>query len=310
MNILEPIHLECLPEDAIRSLAKLGGECPKEISNFVWEYSGGHPHLAQYILNSLWKKSPGFLDINSDFLYKIINLYYKNYTQNLKSWANYLEHDGIKVYDVLQKQNNWMGEGEISRKAKLPMNLTNQALVYLCFQGLVFMNPNTNKYRAQGELFRNWFILNRKELLLEQDLKKKSSGTKQKHTYEIGSINIIGQKTEVGTINGPVSQQIGLTPSEVKKLFKSIHGKIEKRPKTSDSEKKAITLAVEEIEQSLAQKTPKVKFLQTRFQNLQKMAPDILEVVLATVTSPASGFAIVAKKIAEKVKKNTEAKNK
>jgi len=39
-----------------------------------------------------------------------------------------------------------------------------------------------------------------------------------------------------------------------------------------------------------------------RFRNLARMAPDILEVTLATITNPILGYGVIAKKIAAKAK--------
>jgi hypothetical protein len=43
------------------------------------------------------------------------------------------------------------------------------------------------------------------------------------------------------------------------------------------------------------------RFLTRHLRNIQRMAPDILEVVLATLTNPAAGFALTVQKIARKV---------
>jgi hypothetical protein len=56
----------------------------------------------------------------------------------------------------------------------------------------------------------------------------------------------------------------------------------------------------------LVSNKPDTNYLETRLKNLQKMAPDIVDVILATVTNPASGFTTVAQKIAEKIKMDDE----
>lgn len=43
-------------------------------------------------------------------------------------------------------------------------------------------------------------------------------------------------------------------------------------------------------------------FLARRLRNIQRIAPDILEVVTTTLTNPIAGFSLVAKKVAEKAK--------
>ncbi|HSQ40348.1 MAG TPA: hypothetical protein VLM78_09325 [Anaerolineales bacterium] len=43
-------------------------------------------------------------------------------------------------------------------------------------------------------------------------------------------------------------------------------------------------------------------FLAQKLRNIRRIAPDILEVVIATIASPAAGFGTIAKKVAEKMK--------
>lgn len=45
--------------------------------------------------------------------------------------------------------------------------------------------------------------------------------------------------------------------------------------------------------------------LKKRFENIRRMAPDILDVIIASISGPASGFGMVAKKIAEKIKEGS-----
>ena len=42
-------------------------------------------------------------------------------------------------------------------------------------------------------------------------------------------------------------------------------------------------------------------FIARRLRNIQRIAPDILDVVMATIANPAAGFGMVAKKVAEKM---------
>jgi len=43
-------------------------------------------------------------------------------------------------------------------------------------------------------------------------------------------------------------------------------------------------------------------FLARRLRSIRRMAPEILEVILATLSSPAAGFSMVVRKVAEKMK--------
>jgi hypothetical protein len=46
-------------------------------------------------------------------------------------------------------------------------------------------------------------------------------------------------------------------------------------------------------------------FLAQRLRNIKRIAPDILDVVIATIGNPVAGFGVIAKKVAEKMKAET-----
>lgn len=45
-------------------------------------------------------------------------------------------------------------------------------------------------------------------------------------------------------------------------------------------------------------------FLARRLRNIKRIAPDILDVVVATIANPLAGFSLIAKKVAEKSKES------
>ncbi len=47
-------------------------------------------------------------------------------------------------------------------------------------------------------------------------------------------------------------------------------------------------------------------FLAQRLRNIKRIAPDILDVVLATIASPRAGFGMIARKVAEKMKEEAQ----
>lgn len=47
-------------------------------------------------------------------------------------------------------------------------------------------------------------------------------------------------------------------------------------------------------------------FLAQRLRNIKRIAPDILDVVIAAIANPAAGFGTIAKKVAEKMKIETK----
>jgi hypothetical protein len=68
---------------------------------------------------------------------------------------------------------------------------------------------------------------------------------------------------------------------------------------------------VKEIQSTVteaAQKNEKIdeSFLSRRFRNIARMAPDLLDVVVATLGNPLAGLGVAVKKIAEKAKEETK----
>jgi hypothetical protein len=99
----------------------------------------------------------------------------------------------------------------------------------------------------------------------------------------------------------------GLSVKEIKQLFEQLYTNIESRAKTPLSDKADLKAEVEEIQATVteaAQKNEKVKdnFLSRRFRNIARIAPDVLDVVVATLASPLAGLGVAVKKIAEKAK--------
>jgi hypothetical protein len=102
----------------------------------------------------------------------------------------------------------------------------------------------------------------------------------------------------------------GLSAAEIKKLFAPLYRAIETRANTSSSSKEDLTTDVEEIQTVIteaAQKNEKVDegFLARRFRNLARMAPDMLDVLVATLGNPLAGLGVAVKKLADKAKSET-----
>lgn len=108
----------------------------------------------------------------------------------------------------------------------------------------------------------------------------------------------------VVNVQGNVYGSIGNsnTVNFVQQKFEPIYEAI-KRSSHSESEKQDIAAEVDEIKDEITKgDVLNESFLSRRLRNLKKIAPDIAEVALATLTNPAAGFAVVVQKIAKKIK--------
>jgi hypothetical protein len=120
-----------------------------------------------------------------------------------------------------------------------------------------------------------------------------------------GNVNIAGGDiTTHQTITG-------LSVVEIKQLFDGLYTVIESNKKASPTKKEDLKAEVKEIQSTVAeaiQKSEKVdeSFLSRRFRNIARMAPDVLDVVVATLANPLAGLGVAVKKIAGKAKEGTK----
>lgn len=117
----------------------------------------------------------------------------------------------------------------------------------------------------------------------------------------------IGQNASVNAniiAGGNVSQQ----DDQTDKLFELILTKINARPIDPKVDKEEIVDAVEEIRAETEKgDSPDETVLKRRLRAIQRMAPDILEVIIETFKSPTAGIAAVIRKIALRVKEEAQA---
>lgn len=125
--------------------------------------------------------------------------------------------------------------------------------------------------------------------------------------------NIIDVSGEVNVAGGNITthQTTGLSAAEIKQLFDQLYTAIETRAETSTADKEDLKAEVKEIQSTVieaAQKNEKVdeEFLAQRFRNIARMAPDVLDVLVATLGNPLAGLGVAVKKIAEKAKEETK----
>ena len=121
----------------------------------------------------------------------------------------------------------------------------------------------------------------------------------------------IGNITDVSGHITTLHTTSGLSASEIKQLFDQLYTAIEIRPGIPLKDKAELKDEVEEIRSTVTEavkKNEKVDegFLLRRFRNIARMAPDVLDVVVATLGSPLAGLGVAAKKIAEKAKEETK----
>jgi len=124
------------------------------------------------------------------------------------------------------------------------------------------------------------------------------------------SINITGENV-VGSINAGGHAQVNVTQSSVhqtndvdfEKLFALIDKKINERPDDPNVDKKEIQEQVKQIKAEAAQgEQANQSKLERWIRNLAGMAPDIVDVMAASLGGPVAGLTAVVQKIAARAK--------
>ena len=140
--------------------------------------------------------------------------------------------------------------------------------------------------------------------------KKRESG--KQTSVRVGNISDISGNVNIAGENITTHHTVtGLSASDIKQLFDGLYAEIDRRANTSTPVKEDIKAEVKEIQSTVAeaaQKNEKIDegFLSRRFRNIARMAPDVLDVVVATLGNPLAGLGVAAKKIAEKAKEETK----
>jgi hypothetical protein len=145
------------------------------------------------------------------------------------------------------------------------------------------------------------------------NLPKKKRTSDQQTSIRVGNISEVSGNVNVAGGNITTHHTTtGLSAVEIKQLFDQLYSNIDARADTSPADKEDIKAEVKDIQAVVtqaAQKNEKVdeSFLSRRFRNIARMAPDILDVVVATLGNPLAGLGVAVKKIAEKAKQETSA---
>jgi hypothetical protein len=142
--------------------------------------------------------------------------------------------------------------------------------------------------------------------------KQPKSSSRRQTSVRVGNIsNISGNVNLAGENITTHHNVMGPNPSEIKQLFEGLYAEIDRQVNTSAVDKEDLKTDVKEIQTAVteaAQKNEKVNegFLLRRFRNIARMAPDMLDVIVATLGNPLAGLGVAAKKIAEKAKEETK----
>ena len=142
-------------------------------------------------------------------------------------------------------------------------------------------------------------------------------GKKEKHRKVTGSSNIGGDQNIISKVSGGISiqgrgarvsidQRNGFDADEISALFEKLYQRVESRVPDPNVDKAEIIETIQKIEEEASKGEEVNESKLTRWMdNLNKMAPDIVDVALASLGGPVAGATAVLKKIADRARHPT-----
>ncbi len=130
----------------------------------------------------------------------------------------------------------------------------------------------------------------------------------QKDKSQPESINTGGGTYIRGNVNTGGGDFVGRdkivnAQTTLTQTFAPIYTQIEVHPTLPAEDKTDLKAEVKELETELQKgEQADATFLERRLRNIKRMAPDILDVIVATLANPLAGFSTIAAKVAGKMK--------
>ena len=119
-----------------------------------------------------------------------------------------------------------------------------------------------------------------------------------------GGINITGN---VNIKNSKIAGRDNIEKDihNINVVFSPVYRALKDNKTIAPSSKKTLEKNVKQIEQELKKgNKAEASFIQKRLENIRKMAPDIAEVLIASLQNPAAGISLAVKKVVTKFKTN------
>jgi len=123
-------------------------------------------------------------------------------------------------------------------------------------------------------------------------------GRDKRTTTITGDGNVVGDHS-----SSRVIKQQGADAAAIARAFADFYTAVQQQPDLPPRDKADVQAELEEVETELQKgEEANAGFIRRRLRHVQRMAPDIYDVVLATFANPIAGLGLIAKKIAEKMK--------
>lgn len=115
--------------------------------------------------------------------------------------------------------------------------------------------------------------------------------------------NVTGSNIVAGN-NNVINQNV----ANISAIFAPLYRTVDEHPTLPVAVKEDVKAEIKDVEKEIHNGDQLDESSVTRhLRNVQRMAPDILDVVVATLANPAAGLGMVAKKIADKMASESKA---
>lgn len=173
-RVAEFIRLKVLDEPEAMSLINqpTKNQLAKKVAVKIYEETGGHPYLIQYLMNELWS---GFSDKFNQSTNENIDDIIQNYLEHtniFEHWTDSFNDDSQRIYNFIAGRNKPVSLNEIRQSIGISIKIINDALDILCHTGVVRRSwkRKKNSYEIAGRMYRDWFLENLENKVMEFDV--------------------------------------------------------------------------------------------------------------------------------------------
>lgn len=173
-DVVKLHYVEAFDAASITELIARAPGLPAPAAQAVWQQSGGHPFLAQYLLYHLWEQTGelGLHTTTPEVIQRIGASFLHKRAFEFESWAQSVQMTGgctgqcsnktcggykLCTYKMLSDVGDWVSEEQLLAAINAPPPSIKQSLLGLCCHGLVIHDENWTHFKYTGELFRTWF---------------------------------------------------------------------------------------------------------------------------------------------------------
>lgn len=155
-NVLKLHYLTAFDKATTLGLCQQATGLSETTQEAVWQQSGGHPFLAQYLLHHLFVA--GISQANERAVPQLVKQFLYEQQTDLEGWARGIDVTALQLYRQFIKQSDWIDELDIIRATdpqKIPVK---RCLVALCYHGFIVHDGEWSRYRRCSELLHHWYI--------------------------------------------------------------------------------------------------------------------------------------------------------